>query len=86
MPEECSAEIKARGKCAVHSLLTMDVPTGIGQIIQCENSRTLSRLYRVMAYVLKFVEALKSRIPSAHDDVPGTLSLSVTEISKAEKL
>ena len=44
MPEECAMEMKAKDKCTVHSLLTMDVPTGLGQIMKCDDFSTLSRL------------------------------------------
>ena len=86
MPEECVTEMKAKDKCEVHSLLTTDVPMGLGQIMKCENFSTFSRLCRVTAYVLRFVKAMKSRIQSSITDVPSALSLGVTEISEAERL
>ena len=86
MPEECATEMNTKDKCAVHTLPTTDVPTGLGQIMKCDDFSTLSRLCRVTAYVLRFVKALKSRIQSSVTDVSSTLSLSATEISEAEKL
>ena len=86
MPEECATEMKAKDKCAVHSLLTTDVTTGLRQIMKCDDFNTLSRLCRVTAYVLRFMKALKSRIQSSVTDVSCTLSLNATEISEAEKL
>ena len=86
MPEECATEMKAKDKCAVHSLLTTDVPTGLRQIMKCDDFSTLSRLCRVTAYVLRFVKALKSSIQISVTDVSSILSLNATEISEAEKL
>ena len=86
MPEECATEMKAKDKCAVHSLLTTDVPTGLRQITKCDDFSTLSCLCRVTAYILRFVKALKSRIQSSVTDVSSTLSLNAIEISEAEKL
>ena len=45
MPEECATEMKAKDKCTVHRLLIMDVPTGLNQIMKCDDFSTLSRLW-----------------------------------------
>ena len=62
MPEECMAEMKARVRDSMHSLLVTKEPTGIGQILKCEDFSTLKRLLSVTAQLLKFARALKRRI------------------------
>ena len=83
MPEECVAELNAK---EVHTLLTTDAPTGIGQIMKTEDFSSISHLCQVSANVLRFVKALKSHKQSCVFDIPSTLSLSAKEISEAERM
>ena len=56
-------EMKAKDKQQVHSLLTTDKDTGIGQAVCCEEYGSLTRLLHVTALVLKFVQLLKRATP-----------------------
>ena len=78
IPVECLSEIKAADK-AVHSLLTKSI--GCTPMLNCEGFSNLQKLLRVTAYVLKFIELLKS-----HSDCvqKPSLKLNVDDISKAE--
>ena len=37
MPEDCMVEMKAKDKNLVHGLLTTQEPSGLGQIMNCED-------------------------------------------------
>eukprot|EP00731_Ephydatia_muelleri_P011218 Em0006g112a len=78
IPVECLSEMKAADK-AVHSLLTKSI--GCTPMLNCEGFSNLQKLLRVTAYVLKFIELLKS-----HSDCvqKPSLKLNVDDISKAE--
>ena len=62
IPEECLMEMKASDKPnTLHSLLTHKA-RGIGSIIDSERFGTSHKLYRVTAYVLKFIQLLKKQV------------------------
>lgn len=84
MPEECASEKRSKDRKAVTSLLATE-ETGISQIIDCEEYSSTGRLFRVTAYVLKFVDQLKESRSS--DDYPQVMTmLGAQEISHAESL
>ena len=82
MPEECTLEMQSKDRQTVTSLLAAE-ETGISQIIDCEEYSSTNRLFRVTAYVLKFVDRLKNR---SDDNPEVTARLSAQEISRAESL
>ena len=59
MPEDCIEEMKAKDRNLVHGLLTTKEPSGLGQVMNCEDFSTLDRLLQVTAQVLKFCRILK---------------------------
>ena len=61
------------------------MPVGPGQVMRCEDYSTLSRLLRVTAWMLRIVKVLKCKttIKTTTDSVAP--SLSVEEISEAER-
>ena len=83
MPTECTAELKAKDKKMVHSLLNCQSPTpsNLESIICGEKYSTLSRLLRVTAYVLRFISLLKK--PNGRQMLS---ALEPEEIAEAERL
>ena len=79
MPEECTQELKAKDRRLLHSLLTVEPTTRIGQLIQCECFSSAQRLLRVTAYVLLAAEKFKNRLRE-------TVTPTVPLLSKAETL
>jgi len=65
--------------------LTADRSRSIGNVICCENYSSLSRLLRITAYVLRFVDKLKSKVKRPNMTDMAT-QLTAAEISKAEHL
>ena len=58
MPQKCRSEMKASSKERSHSLLITHVHQAhtIGSLIKCEEFSTLTRLLRVIAFVLRAVK------------------------------
>ena len=62
MPEQCTVELKTGNRSELpHTLLTHQT-LGIGHVVDCERFSTTHKLYRVTAYVLKFIQLLKKVI------------------------
>jgi len=63
MPRECLSEMKAsdREELTVN-LLTSNVST---TVLPCENFSSLTKLLRVTAYILKFINVMKDRVHSS---------------------
>ena len=83
MPEQCVTEMKAKDHNSVHSLLISEEPIGLGRIMKCQDYRLLHRLLSVMAYLLRFVKLLKSKIKSDAGIEPTS---RVVEMSESETL
>lgn len=62
MPEECQVEMKANKAETTLGLLAAVAPTGLGEIMNCDNYSSLTRLFSVTATVLKFCRLLLSKI------------------------
>ena len=63
-PEQCMVEMKAGDRSdTLHSLLTHQT-LGIGCVIDSERFSTTHTLYRVTAYVLKFIRLLNKQVTS----------------------
>ena len=64
IPGECLVELKASNQSnKLHSLLTCEI-SGNGCMIDSERFSTTHKLYRVTAYILKFVQLLKKQVTS----------------------
>ena len=74
-------ELKAISKLT-HNLVAIEVKTDIGEVMTCADYSSLSRLFRVTAYVLRAVNCFKSK----KSDVRHTTTLTPPEIATAEKL
>ena len=59
MPEECASEMKIKSQPA-HNLLTPNSKLTTGEIMDCQDHSTMSRLLRVTACVLRAVKRFKS--------------------------
>ena len=79
--EKCSEEMKTR---VSHNLLVNSNPTSIGNMLQCQNFSSLERMLTVTAYVLKFVELLRSKLKKLSSAVPTNITLR--DIDKAHTL
>ena len=79
VPEECMVEVKSSSRSA-HSLLTTHPADTIGSLIKCEDFSSLTRLFRVTAYVLRAVKLFKKA--AVHTEKP----LSPEELDEAERL
>ena len=55
MPEQCELEQK-KLKNASHTMLTVDSQVNLSLLIKCENFSSKERLFRITAYVLKFIK------------------------------
>ena len=53
MPEGCTQELKGKTGRPLHNLMVVEPTTTIGQLITCETFSSVSRLFRVTAYVLR---------------------------------
>ena len=60
--------------------------TGVGQLTRCEDYSLLSRLLKVIAYVLKFVSILKKKLQSTEPEVNKNSSIQPYDLARAEKL
>ena len=81
MPKECAAEVRAKSQPA-HNLLAPDSRPTMGEIIDCKDYSTMSRLLRVTAYVLRAVKRFKNG-SSAHSH---STALTTEELADSEKL
>ena len=79
MPDQCQKELKAK---MTHNLLTAEHPSGIGEVMNSEDYGSMCRLLRVTAYVLRAVEAFKSKKATPTSPTP----LTAQEMAEAEKL
>jgi hypothetical protein len=61
MSDECAVELKAKER-EVLGLLAVE-KFGLSQIINVENYSGVNRLYRITAYILKFIQKLKRLSP-----------------------
>ena len=73
VPEECLVEAKQTH----HHLLIKTQSKSIGQILHCQNFSSLKRLQRVTAYVIKFIDVLKTKCSA---------EITPNDISKAHLL
>ena len=62
LPESCIPEMKATDQKVAHNLLST---TDLSSVIDCERYSTIHKLYRVMAYVLKFIDLLRKKTTSS---------------------
>lgn len=84
VPEGCIAEMKAADQRLIHGVLTTNPPTGLHQIMKCEDFSSLHKLLRVTAYVLKFVRLLKRRATSTSPEKEPLVQSD--DITQAERL
>ena len=77
IPESCIVEMKAADRKAAHNLLSISEPANVSGIIDCERYSSLHKLYRVTAYVLKFINILRKRTTSPN--------LTVQDICRSER-
>ena len=80
--EECVLEMKSKDQKIVLSLLATEEKAGISQVMNCKDYSFIDRLFRVAAYVLRFVNRLKQ----SRRSLEVTTVLSAQEISHAENL
>ena len=78
IPEPCIEEMKISSRRDVHSLLTSTKTQDLNCIIGCKRYSSVQRLYRVTAYVLKFISLLRKQVHSPE--------LTTQDITKAERL
>ena len=62
MPAECAVEMKVITHRQLHTLIASNQPTGLGEMIKCENFSTLTRLLRVTSRVVQFIQMLESKL------------------------
>ena len=74
IPQSCAIEMKAR---TVHNLLITS-SCNISDDIDCERFSSINKLYRVTAYILKFLRLLQKKVQSS--------VLTVSDLAEAEKL
>jgi len=61
IPDQCMTELKASSRPVLpHTLLTQQT-AGIVLVIDCERLSNTHKLYRVTAFVLKFIQLLKKQ-------------------------
>ena len=81
-PEECRQEM--RRKNVAHSLAVAQVDgSRIGQLINCEDFRSLHLLLRVTALVLKFVRLLRLKVQGESESVPTGTFNTLDDIDRA---
>ena len=78
--EGCIPEMKSKDRPA-HSLLVNEELHSLTHIMDCQRYGTMNRLLRVTAYVLRFVNNLRS---TNNGDNSHTRALNLVEISEAE--
>ena len=62
MPQACLEEMKAKDIKLIQGLLTTSQASGIGRLMKSEDISTLNRLLNVTSQVLRFCQAMKSKI------------------------
>ena len=77
--------MRSKDRKIMLSLLATEEKSSISQIVNCENFCPTNRLFRVTAYVLRFVDRLKKSRKS-NDTLQVAATLSAQEISHAENL
>lgn len=80
MPEECAMEMKVKSQPS-HSLVAPNPKPTIGEIMDCRKYSTLSRLLRVMAYVLRAVKRFKE----GSTELTYCTTLTTEELSASER-
>lgn len=75
IPNTCAKELKSNGTVC---LLTSMDNTDVSNLLDCDKYSSLHKLYRITAYMLKFVDLLKNRDHS-HE-------LSHTDLARAKRL
>ena len=78
IPEPCIEEMTAFSRRGVHSLLTHTGILDMSCVIDCKRYCTAQRLYRITAYILKFISMLRKRAQSPE--------LTIQDIAEAERL
>ena len=73
IPEPCVEEMKTSDQRNIHSLLVPTQNRDMSRIIDCKRYSTAKGLYRVTAYVLKFLSLLKKKTQS-HELTPQDLT------------
>ena len=81
MPEECATEMKAKSQTA-HSLLAPNSKPTVGEIMDCKDYSTISRLLRVTAYVLRAIKRFKA----GSSMVNHSTVLTTEELADSERL
>ena len=80
-PEECWKEMKVKHLPPEMSksvlLKKCDIPVGISNMIQCDTFSSYSKLIRVAGHVIKFVQALLSRIKEKKEIKPTSSVLTL---------
>lgn len=66
IPEQCVVEMKAAECKSTHNILNPSQMLSVSVVIDCECYSTIHKLYRVTAYVLKFIDLLRKRVGSAN--------------------
>jgi len=84
MPEECLREIRT-GYQFTHNLLTFDKSSSLSNIIHCKDYSSLSKLLRITAYVIRFINILRSKVGRLCMTESGS-QLTAPELSRAERL
>ena len=80
MPGECLAELKTDEPEVMHGLLIPVEPSGIDQLLKCEDFSSLHRLLSVTSHVLRFCNLLLSKVR------PDTATADPDVLSRAEGL
>ena len=84
VPPECISEMKIKDQKLCHNLLVTEKQAEIAQVIECQRYCSMQKLLGVTAYVLKFVNKLKSKTCDQAQHSPSTLTAG--EIATAESL
>ena len=75
IPDACAKELKSNGTVC---LLTSMDNTDVSNLLDCDKYSSVHKLYRITAYMLKFVDLLKNRDHSCE--------LSHTDLARAKRL
>lgn len=86
MPEDCIAEMKTEERHLVHGLLTTKEPSGLGQIMNCEDFGTLNRLLQVTSQILKFCRILQHKLPPETSEADNTARAEMLWIIESQTL
>jgi hypothetical protein len=90
VPEKAIKEIVKNPQTVTHSFATTDnhraSTTRLDKIIDCNSYSTLTRLLRVTAYVLRFINILKKKRREERSSNSQVKALTATEISQAESM